>query len=147
MPPTGIDEAIKVDVPGMEIGTQHKYGLDILLDFKPEDSPMRPETAAAFKKRLANPPPEDLCDRAGLLAGVPLAGLLSKPIKIVQAPRLTMVLYELGGSATRSSSRRADSTARPCSMRWGMRTAISCAWRTMTSSRCFRRTRRTAIVF
>ena len=93
----GIDEAIKVDVPGMEVGTQHKYGLDILVDFKPEESPMRPDTAEAFKKRLANPAPEDLCDRGGLPVGFPLAGLLSEPIKIVQAPPLTMVLYELGG--------------------------------------------------
>src|ERR1051326_2578406 len=38
-----IDEAIKVDVPGMEIGTQHKYGFNILLDFKPGESPLRPE--------------------------------------------------------------------------------------------------------
>src|SRR5436190_17007177 len=28
-----IDERVKVDVPGMEIGTQHKYAFDILLDF------------------------------------------------------------------------------------------------------------------
>ena len=55
-----IDEAIKVDVPGREIGTQHKYGLNILLDFKPEDSPMRPDTAEAFKKRLA----ESAADRS-----------------------------------------------------------------------------------
>src|SRR5215467_16012466 len=54
-----IDEAIKVDVPGMEIGTQHKYGLNILIDVKPEDSPMRPATARAFAARIANPPPED----------------------------------------------------------------------------------------
>jgi hypothetical protein len=92
-----IDDEIKVDVPGMEIGTQHKYGINILIDFKPEDSPVRPATADAFKKRLANPPPEDLCDRGGLPVGIPLAGLLSEPIKIVQAPALTMVLYELGG--------------------------------------------------
>ena len=38
-----IDEAIKVDVPGMEIGTQHKYSRNILLDFKPEEVPVRPE--------------------------------------------------------------------------------------------------------
>ena len=92
-----VEDEAKVDIPGMEIGTQHKYGLNILLDFKPEDSPMRPETAAAFIKRLSDPRPEDLCDRGGLPAGFPLAGLLSEPIKIVQAPRLTMVLYELGG--------------------------------------------------
>ena len=93
-----IDEAIKVDVPGMEIGTQHKYGVNILIDFKPEDSPMRPDTAAAFLKGLSNPTPQALCDRGGLPMGFPFAGLLSEPIKIVQAPRLTMVLYELGGN-------------------------------------------------
>jgi hypothetical protein len=93
-----IDEAIKVDVPGMEIGTQHKYGFNILLDFKPENSPMRPDTAAAFQRRLGNPPLEDSCDASGLPLGFPLAGLLSEPIKIVQAPRLTMVMYEVGGN-------------------------------------------------
>jgi hypothetical protein len=91
-----IDEEIKVDVPGMEIGTQHKYGLNILVDFKPEESPLRPETAKALEQRLAHPPAENLCDPV-LHIGFPLAGLLSEPIKIVQAPRLTMVLYEVGG--------------------------------------------------
>jgi hypothetical protein len=92
-----IEEAIKVDVPGMQIGTQHKYGLNILLDSKPEDSPMRPDTAAAFQRRLSNPPQEDLCDAGGLPSGIPIAGLLSEPIKIVQARQVMMVLYELGG--------------------------------------------------
>src|ERR1700738_2907977 len=31
-----IDAAVKVDVPGMEIGTQHKYAFNILVDFKAE---------------------------------------------------------------------------------------------------------------
>ena len=93
-----IDEAIKVDVPGMEIGTQHKYGLNILIDVKPEDSPMRPETAKLLEARLKAPPLDDLCDAAGAPAGFPLAGLLSEPIKIVQAPRVTMVLYEVGNN-------------------------------------------------
>src|SRR6266699_1003744 len=39
------DDAIKTEVPGMEIGTQHKYAFNILLDFKPAESPMRPEAA------------------------------------------------------------------------------------------------------
>src|SRR5215831_14787835 len=78
-----IDEFIKVDVPGMEIGTQHKYGLNILADFKPEDSPMRPETARAFAARVANPPPEDACNDGTTPPGFPLSGLLSEPIKIV----------------------------------------------------------------
>jgi hypothetical protein len=91
-----VDELVKVDVPGMEIGTQHKYGFNILADFKPENSPMRPETAKAFAARVANPPPEDDCNSGTTPPGFPLAGLLSEPIKIVQAPRLTMVLYEYG---------------------------------------------------
>src|ERR1035441_659667 len=37
-----IDDQVKVDVPGMEIGTQHKYAFNILLDFKPAESPLRP---------------------------------------------------------------------------------------------------------
>ena len=89
-----VDELIKVDAP--EIGTQHKYGLNILLDFKPEQSPMRPDTAAAFLRRLSGPP-TDSCSTNGI-AGFPLAGLLSEPIKIVQARQLTMVMYEAGGS-------------------------------------------------
>jgi hypothetical protein len=92
-----IDEAIKVDVPGMEIGTQHKYGFNIMVDFKPEESPLKPETAELLRKRLAAPPLDDLCDAGRSVVGFPLAGLLSEPIKIVQAPRVTMVLYEVGG--------------------------------------------------
>jgi hypothetical protein len=91
-----IDNEIKVNVPGMEIGTQHKYSFDILVDFKPEQSPMRPETKKLLEEWKAHPPPpEVLCDPV-LLIGFPLAGLVSEPIKIVQAPQLTMVLYEVG---------------------------------------------------
>jgi hypothetical protein len=89
------DEGLKTNAPGMEIGTQHKYGFDILIDFKPGDSPMRPETAKALAERVANPLPEDLCNN-GTPPGFPLAGLLSEPIKIVQAVRQTLVLYEYG---------------------------------------------------
>jgi hypothetical protein len=91
-----IEEAIKVDVPGMEIGTQHKYAFNILLDFKPDDSPLRPHAAEAMQRRgVALEDPERVC---GGVVGLPLAGLLSEPIKIVQAPRLTLVLYEVGSS-------------------------------------------------
>jgi len=38
---------------GMEAGTQHKYALNILLDFKPGESPLRPEAEALMKKRAA----------------------------------------------------------------------------------------------
>jgi hypothetical protein len=86
-----IEEAIKVDAPGMEIGTQHKYGFNILLDFQPESTIMRPEAAERMRNRQAHL--NDACT-PGFSFGFPLAGLLSEPIKIVQAPKLTMVLYE-----------------------------------------------------
>jgi hypothetical protein len=87
-----IDDAVKVDVPGMEIGTQHKYALNILLDFKPEESPMRPETAKMVAERAANRNPAEVC--AGV-PGFPLADLLSEPIKILQAPRMSVIFYEV----------------------------------------------------
>ena len=36
---------------GMEIGTQSKYGFNILLDFKPEATPMRPGGAEILCRR------------------------------------------------------------------------------------------------
>ncbi len=87
-----IDEAVKVDVPGMEIGTQHKYALNILLDYKPEDTPMRPETAEIVRRRAASRNDAEVC--VGV-PGFPLAGLLSEPIKILQAPRMTVIFYEV----------------------------------------------------
>jgi hypothetical protein len=90
-----IDEAIKVDAPGMEIGTQHKYSRNILLDFKPEESPVRPETLEQMRRNPARPTLSDACT-PGFIFGFPLGGLLSEPIKIVQAQRLTMIVYEAG---------------------------------------------------
>jgi len=91
-----VEDEARVDIPGMEIGTQHKYGFDVLVDFTPENSPMRPGTAERLKRKLAAPSNKDLCDPPGAVVGFPLAGLLSEPIKIVQAPRITIVLYEYG---------------------------------------------------
>src|SRR6202521_2111976 len=88
-----IDAAVKVDVPGMEIGTQHKYSVNILLDFTPATSPMRPEAAETMRQRAANSDPANVCID---VPGFPLAGLLSEPIKIIQSPRTTVVLYEAG---------------------------------------------------
>ncbi len=84
------EAAIKTNSVGMEIGTQHKYDFDILVDFKPGESPLRPGVKL-------NPPrnvdPADICMH---VIGIPVAGLLSEPVKIVQAPRETMILYEAG---------------------------------------------------
>jgi hypothetical protein len=89
------EDTVKVDVPGMELGTQHKYAFNILLDFKPEDSPMRPAAQERMKKVSFARKPEELCTEN---PGIPLADLLSEPIKIVQAPRLSIILYEAGNA-------------------------------------------------
>jgi len=85
------DNAIKTNALGMEIGTQHKYSFDIFIDFKPGESPMRPEAAELMRQRAAAPP-TPLCTD---IVGFPRAGLLSEPIKIVQAPKLTVIMYEV----------------------------------------------------
>jgi hypothetical protein len=89
------DTRDKVNVPGMEADSISKYAIDILLDFKPQESPMRPEATEIMRRRAASSNPADVC--MGVL-GIPLAGLLSEPIKIVQSSRLTVILYEAGNS-------------------------------------------------
>src|SRR5713101_5757098 len=42
------DDVNKIEVPGMEIDTISKYGINVFQDFKPEDVPMRPEAAQIF---------------------------------------------------------------------------------------------------
>jgi len=88
-----LDDEIQLAPPGMEIGTQHKYGLNILVDFKPGEVSMRPEAVQILRQRAAQRNPANVCMG---VAGFPVAGLLSEPIKIIQAPRMTIVLYEAG---------------------------------------------------
>jgi hypothetical protein len=90
-----IDEALKVDAPGMEIGTQHRYAFNILLDFQPEDAMMRPAAVEQMRRNQASNNLADACT-PGFSMGFPLAGLVSEPIQVVQAPRQTMILYEAG---------------------------------------------------
>jgi hypothetical protein len=85
-----IEEAIAVGVPGMEIGTQNKYFLNILIDFKPEDSPLRPEAVKIMREFGSGSP-----NPCAQFIGFPMAGLLSEPIKLIQSPRVTAVLYEV----------------------------------------------------
>jgi len=46
-----------------------------------------------MRQRAAKSNPADVCMA---VAGIPLADLLSEPIKIVQSPRLTVIMYEVG---------------------------------------------------
>jgi len=88
-----VDAEIKTSVPGMELDTVHKYAVNVLADFKPEETPFTPEGGAAFKRILSQADPARVCVEP---PSIPLAGLLSEPIKIIQAPRMTVVLYEAG---------------------------------------------------
>jgi len=89
------DTRDKVNVPGMEADSISKYAIDILLDFKGQESPLRPEAAALMRGRAFNSDPAEVCRS---VIGIPLAGLLSEPIKIVQSTRMTVVLYEAGNT-------------------------------------------------
>lgn len=96
--PTGMAEmkrlfgerADATDVPGMELDTISKYGVNILQDFKPEESPMRPEAVQILRGRKISDFPATHC----LPQGIPLGSMLSEPVKIVQSPRLIAILYE-----------------------------------------------------
>jgi hypothetical protein len=77
---------------GMELETVHKYGINALLDIKPEDSPLKPEGQAAMKRRRAEQRTDNVCHGE---YGWPVAGLLAEPFKIVQAPKVTLILYEV----------------------------------------------------
>jgi hypothetical protein len=87
-----LDPDITLAPPGMEVGTQHKYGWDILVDFKQGETQLRPEGAEILRRRASDRNSGDVCMNT---AGIPVAGLVSEPIKIVQSPRLTMLLYEV----------------------------------------------------
>jgi len=96
--PTSLEEMKRIfgdkvgltNVPGMEIDTLSKYALNILVDFKPEEAPMRPAAAEIFHRRSTDRELRGLC----LPLGIPAAGLVSEPNKIVQSPRVIAILYE-----------------------------------------------------
>ena len=83
-----------ISVPGMEPDTVSKYAFNILLDFKPEESPIRPEAAAILRHRMQDP--NDVLPSTHCLpTGIPLSTLVSEVHKIVQTPGLTVILLEL----------------------------------------------------
>jgi len=88
-----IDAAAKVEVPGMEAAANHKYSRNILVDFKPGESPMRPGAVEMMRQRAANSDPSQVCAVGQF--GIPLAGLLAEAIKIVQSPRMSVIFYEI----------------------------------------------------
>ncbi len=84
-----------VVVPGDDPRTFSKYFLNILSDFKPEESPMRPATAELFRKNAEKRGTENPPSRC-LPQGVPRADIFNyAPFKIIQTPGVIAVLYEL----------------------------------------------------
>jgi hypothetical protein len=100
--PTGLAEMKRlfgedvnaIEVPGMEIDTISKYGVNIFQDFKPEEVPMRPEAVEIFRRRFPDGP-EVLPSTHCLPLGIPLVTMLSEVSKIVQAPGVIVIMLEL----------------------------------------------------
>jgi hypothetical protein len=82
------------NVPGMEIDTISKYAINIFVDFKPREVPMRPEIAEKFRRPPSDADPLGTC----LPAGIPINNLVSEPNKIVQTPRQIVILHETDGT-------------------------------------------------
>jgi hypothetical protein len=70
-----------------------RYFLDITTDLKPENVPLRAETAALFKERSANNGKDDPISHCHPV-GVPAIDTVPLPYKIIQMPGLTVILYE-----------------------------------------------------
>jgi len=98
-PPAGEIERIFGDLgPGRVEGddprTFSKYALDFLVDFKPGESPLRPEAAAlTLKRRETMDSPSSHC----LPHSVPTIELIGFPFKIFQTPDTIAIYYEEKG--------------------------------------------------
>jgi hypothetical protein len=78
---------------GVENAINPRYFVDITADLKPEEVPFQPWAAALFKERLQSQGKDDPIARCQP-TGVPALGRIPVPHKIVQTPRLILILYE-----------------------------------------------------
>jgi hypothetical protein len=88
-----INAADATSVPGMELDTISKYAVNILLDFKAGEEPMRPEAAKIFQQRASGSTRDPGVDCLPL--GIPISSLVSEVHKIVQTPGLIVDLLEV----------------------------------------------------
>jgi hypothetical protein len=82
-----------LSVPGDDVLTFSKYFLNLLADFKPEESPLRPEAAERFRWLAANRGRESPTANC-LPPGLPQADAGPNPHKIIQTPALIVIIYE-----------------------------------------------------
>lgn len=88
------DPSKQTTLIGMENEAVHIYGFNILVDLKPGEAKMTPAGEAALAKRTAERNVANVCHGE---YGWPVLGLLAEPLKIVQAPKETVILYEIDG--------------------------------------------------
>ncbi|MEO5925829.1 MAG: hypothetical protein ABIR70_18570 [Bryobacteraceae bacterium] len=88
------DPAKQSTLIGMENEAVHKYGFNILIDLKPGEAPLTPAAEAFMKQKFAERRTDNVCHGE---YGWPVLGLLAEPLKIVQAPKETVILYEIDG--------------------------------------------------
>jgi hypothetical protein len=69
-----------------------KYALNIFADLKPDEEPLQPEAAELLRRRRARPGVEQPTTNC-LPGGVPFSTLIA-PFKIIQTPRLVVLLLE-----------------------------------------------------
>ena len=100
-PPAGEIERIYGDfitlfrVEGDDPRTFSKYFFNLLVDFKPEEQPIRPEaTALTLKRRQAMDSPSSHC----LPLALPAVHFLPFPFKMFQAPDAIAIYYEADGA-------------------------------------------------
>jgi len=87
-----VDNDLDNALPGMEITTVHKYGLNALIDFKPGESPAKPNVDVEMAKHREEMLTTNVCHNR---YGWPVVDLLSEPMKLVQSPKEVVLLYEI----------------------------------------------------
>jgi hypothetical protein len=86
------DPAKQDTLIGMENEVVHKYGFNILLDYKPEDVKLTPEGEALMQRKRAERRVDNVCHGE---YGWPVLSELAEPMKVVQARQETVILYEI----------------------------------------------------
>jgi len=86
----------KLSVPGDDPRTFSKYFLNLLADFKPQDAPMRPETAQIFLQRIRASDKDAPSSRC-LPTGLPQMELVPAPFKIISTSGMIGMVYEGDG--------------------------------------------------
>jgi hypothetical protein len=78
---------------GVENAINPRYFVNIAADLKPEEVPFQPWAQTLFNQRLESQGKDDPISRCQP-TGVPAIGRIPLPYKIVQTPRLILILYE-----------------------------------------------------